>query len=208
MCPGPQDAKAPPGESYPRVEPLLYRPAEAAELLLVSPSKLYELMNSGEIPWMRLGGVRRLPVEALRQLTGESHPRVPQMEPLFYRPAEAAAALRVSRSKVYELMKRARSPGCGWEGSAACPWRHFGNSYGRGSLIDGTRLPVGTAGPTGDRCPNAGSRLRRCVLAAAHTTSQALPCTHIIRSGQLQHAPVVQCGSRWLRWTFVRNRAT
>ena len=106
MCPGPQDAKAPPGESYPRVEPLLYRPAEAAELLRVSPSKLYELMNSGEIPWMRLGGVRRLPVEALRQLTGESHPRVPQMEPLFYRPAEAAAALRVSRSKVYELMNR------------------------------------------------------------------------------------------------------
>ena len=36
----------------------------------------------------------------------------------------------------------------------------------------------------------------------------ALPCTHIIRSGQLQHAPVFQCGSRWLRWTFVRNRAT
>ena len=36
----------------------------------------------------------------------------------------------------------------------------------------------------------------------------ALPCTHIIRSGQLQHAPAVQCGSRWLRWTFVRNRAT
>ena len=35
-----------------------------------------------------------------------------------------------------------------------------------------------------------------------------LPCTHIIRSGQLQHAPAVQCGSRWLRWTFVRNRAT
>ena len=24
----------------------------------------------------------------------------------------------------------------------------------------------------------------------------ALPCTHIIRSGQLQHAPAVQCGSR------------
>ena len=36
----------------------------------------------------------------------------------------------------------------------------------------------------------------------------ALPCTHIIRSAQLQHAPAVQCGSRWLRWTFVRNRAT
>ena len=39
-------------------------------------------------------------------------------------------------------------------------------------------------------------------------TLLALPCTHIIRSEQLQHAPAVQCGSRWLRWTFVRNRAT
>ena len=45
--------------------------------------------------------------------------------------------------------------------------------------------------------------------AGAHVYAPlALPCTHIIRSGQLQHAPVVQCGSRWLRWTFVRNRAT
>ena len=78
------------GESRPRVEPLLYRPAEAAEFLRVSPSKLHELLNSGEIPWMRLGGVRRVPVEAIRQLAGESHPRVPQMEPLFYRPVEAA----------------------------------------------------------------------------------------------------------------------
>ena len=41
-----------------------------------------------------------------------------------------------------------------------------------------------------------------------HDEDLALPCTHIIRSGQLQHAPAVQCGSRWLRWTFVRNRAT
>ena len=45
-----------------------------------------------------------------------------------------------------------------------------------------------------------------CGRRATHR--QALPCTHIIRSGQLQHAPVFQCGSRWLRWTFVRNRAT
>ena len=68
MCPGPQDAKAPPGEKYPRVEPLLYRPAEAAEALRVSRSQLYELMNRGEIPWVRVGRVRRVPVEALRQL--------------------------------------------------------------------------------------------------------------------------------------------
>ena len=110
MCPGPQDAKAPPGEKYPRVEPLLYRPAEAAEVLRVSRSKLCELMNSGEIPWLWLGGVRRVPVEALRQLTGESHPRVPRTEPLLYRPAEAAEALRVSRSKLYELMNRGEIP--------------------------------------------------------------------------------------------------
>ena len=109
MCSGLQGGKAGSGESRPRVEPLLYRPAEAAEVLRVSPSKLHELMNSGELPWMRLGGVRRVPVEALRQLTGVSHPRVPQ-EPLFYRPVEAAEALRVSRSKVYELMNRGAIP--------------------------------------------------------------------------------------------------
>ena len=74
MCPGLQGGKAGSGESRPRVEPLLYRPAEAAEVLRVSPSKLHELMNSGEVPWMRLGGVRRVPVEAIRQLAGESHP--------------------------------------------------------------------------------------------------------------------------------------
>ena len=51
-----------------------------------------------------------MPVEAIRQLAGESHPRVPQMEPLFYRPVEAAEALRVSRSKVYELMNRGAIP--------------------------------------------------------------------------------------------------
>ena len=110
MYPGPQDGKARSGEGRPRIEPLLYRPAEAAEVLRVSPGKLYELMNSGEIPWMPLGGVRRVPVEAIRQLAGESHPRVSQMEPLFYRPIEAAEALRVSRSKVYELMNRDEIP--------------------------------------------------------------------------------------------------
>ena len=110
MCSGPRDGKARSGESCPRVEPLLYRPAEAAAVLRVSPSKLYELMISGEVPWMRLGAVRRVPVEAIRQLAGGSHPRVPQIEPLFYRPVEAAEALRVSRSKVYELMNRGEIP--------------------------------------------------------------------------------------------------
>ena len=56
------------------------------------------------------------------------------------------------------------------------------------------------------------SRELRCqavdTLIESGEMQLALPCTHIIRSGQLQHAPVFQCGSRWLRWTFVRNRAT
>ena len=35
------------------------------------------------------------------------------------------------------------------------------------------------------------------------------PCpVPTIRSGQFQHAPSGQCGSRWWRWRFVRNRAT
>ena len=68
MCSRAQDGKARSGESRPRVEPLLYRPAEAAEALRVSRSKVYELMNRGEIPWVRVGKVRRVPVEALRQL--------------------------------------------------------------------------------------------------------------------------------------------
>ena len=52
-------------------------------------------------------------------------------------------------------------------------------------------------------------RVADAVAAAREALNDlALPCTHIIRSGQLQHAPAVQCGSQWLRWTFVRNRAT
>ena len=52
------------------MEPLFYRPVEAAEALRVSRSKLYELMNTSEIPWVRVGRVRRVPVETLRQLIG------------------------------------------------------------------------------------------------------------------------------------------
>lgn len=68
MSPGPQGGKRRSGESRPRVERLLYRPAEAAEALGVSPSKAYELMNRGEIPWILVGNARRVPVEALQEL--------------------------------------------------------------------------------------------------------------------------------------------
>lgn len=56
------------GKSHAPVEPLLYRPGEAAEALGVSRSQVYVLMNRGEIPWVVLGGVRRVPVEPLLEL--------------------------------------------------------------------------------------------------------------------------------------------
>ena len=49
------------------IERLLYRPAEAAIAIGVSRSRMYELITSGEIPSVRLGGTWRVPVESLRQ---------------------------------------------------------------------------------------------------------------------------------------------
>lgn len=44
---------------------LAYRPAEAAESIGISRSKAYELIASGELPAIRIGGVLRVPVDAL-----------------------------------------------------------------------------------------------------------------------------------------------
>ena len=44
---------------------LLLRPAEVAELLGISRSKLYELLALGELPTVRLGHVVRVPADAL-----------------------------------------------------------------------------------------------------------------------------------------------
>lgn len=48
-------------------EKLLLRPAEAAELLSISRSKIYELVNAGEIPSIRLGGAIRIPRRSLEE---------------------------------------------------------------------------------------------------------------------------------------------
>ncbi|MEO6708566.1 MAG: helix-turn-helix domain-containing protein [Planctomycetota bacterium] len=48
------------------VEPLLLRPGEAAKLLAISPRKLWELTNMGEVPVIRIGRSLRYPREALR----------------------------------------------------------------------------------------------------------------------------------------------
>jgi excisionase family DNA binding protein len=50
---------------------LMLRPAEAAEAIGVSRSKAYELISSGVIPSVRLGGSLRVPVEALRTWISE-----------------------------------------------------------------------------------------------------------------------------------------
>ena len=49
------------------VERLLYRPAEAAAAIGVSRSRMYELIASGEIPSLRIGGSLRVPVDPLRR---------------------------------------------------------------------------------------------------------------------------------------------
>ena len=46
---------------------LLLKPEEAAEALGVGRSKLYALLAAGQIPCIRVGGMARVPADALRQ---------------------------------------------------------------------------------------------------------------------------------------------
>ena len=45
---------------------LLLRPIEAAEVIGVGRSKVYELLATGELPSIRVGSSIRIPVESLR----------------------------------------------------------------------------------------------------------------------------------------------
>ena len=49
------------------MEKLLFRPSEAAEVLGISRSKLYELLAEGAVPSVRVGNCIRLPADALRR---------------------------------------------------------------------------------------------------------------------------------------------
>jgi excisionase family DNA binding protein len=49
-------------------EKLFLRPAEVGELIGCSRTKVYELINAGTIPSVRIGGLLRVPAEALRRL--------------------------------------------------------------------------------------------------------------------------------------------
>jgi excisionase family DNA binding protein len=50
----------------PHVEPLLVRVEEAARILSLSRSTIYEMMDRGELQSVRCGAARRIPLAALR----------------------------------------------------------------------------------------------------------------------------------------------
>ena len=64
---------------------LLLTPEEAAGVLSIGRTKLYELLSSDEIVSIRVGTARRIPVEALQhfvdQLLDEQHPDGPRTSP-------------------------------------------------------------------------------------------------------------------------------
>lgn len=48
--------------------PLAYSPAEAAQLLGISRAKLYQLLDDGTVPSLKLGRRRLIRAEALSQM--------------------------------------------------------------------------------------------------------------------------------------------
>jgi len=59
--------------------PLLVRVEEAARLLSLSRSTIYEMMNSGELAFVRRGAARRIPLAAIhRWIATQTEPLSPQ----------------------------------------------------------------------------------------------------------------------------------
>lgn len=56
----------------PRLHRLCYTPREAAALLSVRRTKIYELMASGALESIAIGRSRRIPIEALQQLIADA----------------------------------------------------------------------------------------------------------------------------------------
>ena len=53
------------------MERLLYTAQEAADALHVSRSKVYDLLRSGRLRSVKIGGLRRIPADALAELVAE-----------------------------------------------------------------------------------------------------------------------------------------
>ena len=58
-------------EPRPAIEPLLVRVEEAARILSLSRSTIYEMLDAGELPSVRRGTARRIPVAALHAWVAE-----------------------------------------------------------------------------------------------------------------------------------------
>ena len=67
------------------IEKILYTPTEAAKALGISRSMVYVLMASGDVPSVRIGSCRHVPVDGLRRyvakLAKKDAPRVPTTAP-------------------------------------------------------------------------------------------------------------------------------
>jgi excisionase family DNA binding protein len=63
------------------MERLFLKPREAAEVLGVGRTLLYELLKSGQIPSCRIGKTIRIPVEALRAWAAAQTPAPQQVSP-------------------------------------------------------------------------------------------------------------------------------
>ncbi len=59
------------GQEVASVDRLLYRPDEAAELLGIGRSSLYELLASGRMASVQIGRSRRVPAESLAAFVSE-----------------------------------------------------------------------------------------------------------------------------------------
>jgi excisionase family DNA binding protein len=65
---------------------LQLRPEEAANLLSIGWSKVYELIGTGELASVRIGASQRIPAEALSEFVRQLSNRVPS--PLLTGPVE------------------------------------------------------------------------------------------------------------------------
>jgi excisionase family DNA binding protein len=54
-----------------RLPVLLVRPEDAADALGVGRTKVYELMRSGELRSVKIGGLRRIPATALAEFVAQ-----------------------------------------------------------------------------------------------------------------------------------------
>ncbi|MDQ6875799.1 MAG: helix-turn-helix domain-containing protein [Actinomycetota bacterium] len=50
--------------------PLLYKPEDAAAILGIGRSKLFELLAAGQLPSVQIGRARRIPASALSDFVG------------------------------------------------------------------------------------------------------------------------------------------